>query len=53
MEKMKIIYRINTDDGDKINRFKEIIEKEEVILPQGEELKIWVIDNLGNVVELK
>lgn len=50
---MKIIYRIDTDDKFKIDRFCEIIKtSKDIVLPQGEMIKIYVISDKGEVTEI-
>lgn len=51
---MKIIYRLDTDDGEKIKKFSEQINgHQEVVIPAIEEIKVYVISDDGKVTKLK
>lgn len=52
---MEKIFRIDTDDLEKINSFKEAVDKADgnIIIPQGDAVKLWIISDSGEVTELK
>ena len=46
---MKIIFRVDTDDKEKIDLMSEQIKNDTLVIPQGEQIKVYVIDNEGKV----
>lgn len=49
---MKIIFRIDTDDQKKIDLLSEQVKNDTLVVPQGEHIKVYVIDNDGKVTIL-
>lgn len=52
---MEKIFRIDTDDQERINKFVKLLNdsKGNIVIPQGDHIKLWVIDNEGKAQELK
>jgi len=50
---MKIIYRIDTDDIIKIKTFQNLLDVDNIVIPQGDHIKVHVISDDGKVTTLK
>lgn len=50
---MKIIVRVDSDDPNVVENFMKGSDKEMWTIPQGEHIKVFVINNNGDVEELK
>lgn len=50
---MKIIFRLDTDDARKIDKFTQGTNAEVLVIPQGEHIRVYVVSDIGEVTELK
>ena len=52
---MKIIYRLDTDDQEKLKDFSEaVLKNQEIVIPQDNDMiKISVVSDTGEVTEIK
>lgn len=53
---MITIFRLDTDNIEKIEFFRKNLEQSSdstIIIPQGEMVKMWVVNDKGNIQEVK
>lgn len=51
---METIFRLDTNDPEKINRFMKALKKArgKIVIPQGDHVKVYIVSDTGKVTEI-